>query len=318
MDDGGPAQDDLPVGPGGLTWRRIAAGDLDAVHGLARSVAEADEPGNVPSRAEVAEQLAAVDLGRLSAVGIRDGRAVAFGLVLAVGFADAVRLPGGVDPAARGTGIGRALLAWQVRTARAVRPAPTTPVSARQPSGADRTAALLARQGFRPVRTFLHLRRPSAPLPVATLPAELRSIPFDARFDEPLRLVKNAAFADHWRSVPETPEGWARHQLGPALRRDLSRLAVATDGRIAGFVLAHVADEQPGEVYVALVGTDPAWRGRGVARALITEVVGAAAERGRPVAALDVDASSPTAADRLYASIGFERASEAIIHGLER
>ena len=86
--------------------------------------------------------------------------------------------------------------------------------------------------------------------------------------------------------------------------------------RVAGFVVSWEPEEVADETYVSLVGTDPERRGEGIARALLTEVVAASADAGRPVVTLEVDADSPTGADRLYASIGFERALEAVIHGL--
>lgn len=314
--EGPAARVSLPDGPDGIEWRRIGPDDLEGVHGLAGRIAEADGPGGPTGRTDLEQQLSAVDPARFTALALRGGRPVAYGIVFGPEFAAAVRLPGGVLPEARGGGIGRRLLAWQIAQARAARTSPGTPISARQPSGATRTAALFARAGFRPDRTFLTLRRPATPVGVAPLPAGLRSVPLEPRFDEPLRLAKNTAFADHWRSRPETEDGWAHHQLGPWLRRDLCRLAIDPDGRIAGFVVAWEQDGAPDTTYVALVGTDPDRRGQGIARALLTEAVAASAAAGRPIVTLDVDGASPTGADRLYASIGFERIAEAIVHGL--
>ena len=302
----------LPDGPAGVTWRRIDAGSMDAVHAIGRRIAEDETPGFPVDRSELDRSLRAA--GPRTAFAVQDGEPVAYGFV--VPGAAAVRLPGGVLPRAHGLGIGRRLLTWQVAQAQAAGAGPGLPMSIRQPSSAVRTAALLAHAGFRPERTFLHLRRSPGPTRPSPLPSDLRSVPFEARFDEPLRVAKNLAFADHWRSSPEDPEDWTRHQLGPWLRRDLSRLALTADDRVAGFVVAWEPGEVEDETYVSLVGTDPDRRGRGIARALLTEVVGASAEAGRPVVTLEVDADSPSGADRLYASIGFERALEAVIHGL--
>jgi mycothiol synthase len=309
-----PAGVALPEGPTAVAWRRITNADLPELHALVAAVAQRDDPGNPPGRPELEQHLAAVDPDRHTAVAVVDGRLVAYGIVFPAG--SAVRLPGGVAPEARGAGIGRRLLAWQIASARAVRADDSVPISARQPVTAEATARLLARFGFRQERAFLHLRRPASPVERRPLPAGLRAVPFDAAYDEPLRQAKNRAFEGHWRSRPQSPEAWARHQLGPWLRRDLSRLALDENGAIAGFVVGW--DEQTGadELYIALVGTEPAWRGRGVARALLTDVLAAAAKAGRPVAVLDVDGESPTSADRLYASIGFERVSAAVVHGL--
>ncbi|HEY8318700.1 MAG TPA: GNAT family N-acetyltransferase [Amnibacterium sp.] len=304
----------LPDGPAGVTWRRIDAGSVDAVHAIARRIAEDETPGFPVGRSELDRSVQAAGSPGRTALAMRDGEPVAFGFV--VPGAAAVRLPGGVLPAVHGLGIGRRLLAWQVAQARAVGAGPALPMGVRQPSVAVRTAALLAHAGFRPERTFLHLRRSPGAIRPAPLPADLRSAPFETRFDEPLRVAKNLAFADHWRSSPEDPEAWAQHHLGSWLRRDLSRLALTADERVAGFVVTWEPEDVTDESYVALVGTDPERRGEGIARALLTEVVAASAAAGRPVVTLEVDADSPTGADRLYASVGFERALEAVIHGL--
>ncbi len=47
-------------------------------------------------------------------------------------------------------------------------------------------------------------------------------------------------------------------------------------------------------------------RGRGVAKSLLHTVIADAAERGRDRVGLEVDASSPTGADGLYRSMGWE------------
>lgn len=303
----------LPVGPRGITWRRIDANSIDAAHAVARRISEVEEPGYPVERREIHRQLEAA-APALTALAVRGGQPLAYGFV--VPGPAAIRLPGGVLPEGRGRGVGRALLAWQIAQARAVGAGADLPISVRQPSAATRTAALLARTGFEPERTFLHLRRAAAPIEVPPLPTGLRSVPFEPRFDDALRVAKNRAFADHWRSRPESPDAWAQHQLGPWLRRDLSRLAVTADDGVVGFVVAWEKEETPDEVYAALVGTDPERRGQGIARALLSAAIAASASAGRTVVTLDVDARSATGADRLYASLGFARALEAIVHGL--
>ena len=54
-------------------------------------------------------------------------------------------------------------------------------------------------------------------------------------------------------------------------------------------------------------GADPAWRGRGVATALIGRNLRLLAERGMTEAALLVDSQNPTGALALYERVGFRR-----------
>ncbi len=60
--------------------------------------------------------------------------------------------------------------------------------------------------------------------------------------------------------------------------------------------------------YVAYIGVVGAARGRGVAKGLLRTVIADAAVRGRRRVALEVDADSPTGADRLYRGMGWETA----------
>lgn len=59
-----------------------------------------------------------------------------------------------------------------------------------------------------------------------------------------------------------------------------------------------------GGVYVAGLGVRRAWRGRGLARALLGHTVTRAWQAGLPRIALGVDASRPTGATALYRGVG--------------
>src|SRR5699024_12857677 len=60
-------------------------------------------------------------------------------------------------------------------------------------------------------------------------------------------------------------------------------------------------------LHIALVGTRPEARGRGLARAVIARTRAAAAEAGYASAELEVDSESLTGATRLYDALGFAR-----------
>jgi len=58
--------------------------------------------------------------------------------------------------------------------------------------------------------------------------------------------------------------------------------------------------------YIDYIGVNRAARGRGVAKALLHTVLTDAVERGHNRVGLEVDADSPTSADGLYRSMGWE------------
>ena len=115
--------------------------------------------------------------------------------------------------------------------------------------------------------------------------------------------VLEAAFTDHFNSKPETfDEFLFRLREDPGHRWDHWWLA-EVDGTPAG---ALVATERRHGSYVAYIGVIELARGRGVAKGLLRTVIADAAARGRDRVGLEVDADSPTGADRLYRGMGWE------------
>ena len=244
-------------------------------------------------------------------MGERNGVPVAFGARFRPGGGP-VRLLGAVEPEVRGRGIGRALLQALIDSAAAA--APDAEHATVRSVGGGGVAALARRAGFAPARVFLTMRRDlTRPVEPAVLPAGLRLVPFAPDLDEPLRVVKNVVFRDHWQGLADEPAEWRTRMLGPLLDRDRSWIAADEEGTIAGFVLVHRSDDRPEQAHVPLVGTAKAHRGRGVARALLASALGAAADAGLVEAVLDVDAASPTGADRVYPAVGFEEVARATV-----
>ena len=299
-----------PPSVAGIRWRPGRADDADALTAVGAAADRVDVPGHPRTRDEAEQLLAVVDPSRAVLVGERAGRPVAFGARFRPGGGP-VRLLGAVAPEVRGRGVGRALLAALLESARVDEPG-AEQATVRSVGGG--VAPLARRSGFAPAREFVTMRRDLAlPVESAALPGGLRLAPFEAALDEPVRLVKNAVFRDHWQGLVDGPEEWRSRMLGPQLRRELSRIAVDADGAIAGFVLAWRVDQHPRRVHLPLVGTAAAHRGRGVARALLASMLAAAADAGLTEADLDVDATSPTGADRVYARAAFVEVSRATV-----
>lgn len=81
---------------------------------------------------------------------------------------------------------------------------------------------------------------------------------------------------------------------------------MAPDGTVLAYALAD--EDKPGVLHIALVGTRPEARGRGLGRAVLTRTLRLGAEQGFRAAELEVDAESLTGATRLYDALGFTRA----------
>ena len=105
--------------------------------------------------------------------------------------------------------------------------------------------------------------------------------------------IEAASFSDAWpRSAfaELMPRGYAR-----------LRVAVAANGEVCGYCVMLLAG---GEGEIANIATHPAWRGRGVGRALLQESLAAADEALAEAIFLEVRESN-AAARALYAAQGF-------------
>ncbi len=121
------------------------------------------------------------------------------------------------------------------------------------------------------------------------------------------------SFEDHFNSYREGfSEFVQRLREDPGHRWDHWWLAlVQEDGEwtAGGALVASVSPRDDDRVlgsYVDYIGVHRKARGRGVAKALLYTVIDDAARRGRNRVALEVDADSPTGADGLYRSLGWE------------
>jgi mycothiol synthase len=130
------------------------------------------------------------------------------------------------------------------------------------------------------------------------------------------------AFADHWGAVPHTLEE-ERHRIeAPAFRPECNLLAVDADGQIAGLCLLQfpkieLDHESPEAPLIDDLAVRPAYRRRGIGRALMLSGMRRIAERGYRVVGLAVDADNPNQALRLYQSLGFVIQSRGTVYRKE-
>lgn len=321
-----------PTGPDGVAWRPATAADVDGITDLHAAMAGVDHPDWAETREEIAEALGHswVDLDHDTLVAETGGRIVAFGHVnLPDGYDSVLRvfLNGGVHPDERGRGVGRRLLDWQRRRALEMLATVTDTIPVWVLVYAEsRNVAhqhLLDRSGFGLARYFLQMVRDLAdPIPQPALPDDLTAVTPDDALADPILAARDSAFRDHWGSQPTSAEEWRSFWRMPTLRRDLSVAAVDARGAVGGFVLTQVTPEDferqgYAGAYIPLIGVVRDHRRRGVAPALIAEVLRRCRADGLEKVKLDVDAENPTGALGLYTGLGFVESSRGMAYSLE-
>jgi mycothiol synthase len=304
-----------------IDYRPVRPGE---VAGWCACVNRAEAYDRVPrilSVDEVREQFAdpADDLTLDTRVAVVDGEIV--GVVCpahspADAGDDRIQVFGMVDPRHRGEGIGRALFAWAVERGRERLLASTHDrprvLRANAYEWLDANQRLYERFGFRPVRWFEDLVRPLDATPPIGAPAGVTIEPWPKDRDGEILAARNEAFADHWGSTPISDARWTSLVRGHAARPDLSCIASeAATGAVVGACLNHVYSEDfelvgRREGWIGDLSTVRAWRGRGVASALIATSLAVFAGDGLTHAMIGVDSANPTGAARLYRSLGFE------------
>jgi mycothiol synthase len=219
-----------------------------------------------------------------------------------------VDLMGGVLPGWRDRGIGRELLDWQLHRAREVHreAAPDHDWAIHLGANAEDSDALrlYRRFGLAPARYWFDMEAPTDAAPAVPAPDGLRLQEYRPGRDRDLHAAHIEAFADHWGSQARTYPDWisltARNEI---FLPDLSRIAF--DGEeIAGYVLTY-RDPDPDRGYIGQVGVRRPWRRRGLAAAMLSQVLRACAGAGRSTATLAVDAANPTGAVAVYERVGF-------------
>ena len=310
----------LPALPEGLTARPLRADDAAAVAAVLAAAEQVDDTGEHPDAEGVAEWWRgwSIDPGR-------DGLAVLDPAELVVAYATVMASPtyrdaltvyleGRVRPDLRERGIGRGLLAWQLARGTALHaerhPEAPGALTVEVPGGMPSLEALARRAGLRAERWYREMQRPLTDLPEPRPLAGADIVPFTWDRDDEVRRAHNAAFTRHHGSSERDPESWGALFTGQrGFRPDLSRLAVE-DGVVIGYVLAYVYEADTAargtrEVVLGQIGVLPPARGRGVAGALIVEVLLAAAAGDCQSAGLGVDTENVTGALRLYEGLGF-------------
>jgi mycothiol synthase len=221
---------------------------------------------------------------------------------------------GFVDPDHVDRGIGSALLSWAGdRATAAIGRAPegarvTMAVGAHDHN--ERAKRLFTRNGFTLERYFLEMVIDlDGPVTVQPVPdgITVRTIGADEGL-EGLAVAVADSFRDHFGYTDQPLESriarWEQWRTSELWDDDLVWIA-ENDGRIVAMnvcISSNGAKQHEG--YVATLGVLPDWRGRGLARALLTMSFAEFLRRGKSSVSLHVDADSLTGATRLYEGVG--------------
>ncbi|HEV8568737.1 MAG TPA: GNAT family N-acetyltransferase [Actinoplanes sp.] len=295
-----PAGDAASRPPAGeaASWRPLAEDDFDDVVALAARCLAVD--GGLPLAADpsflrrrwVTPTTVAVrdDGGRLIAAGaVRDG-SVFVGLV---------------DPAARGRGIGAALLDWGLDRG----PSMTVETEGLTPAAEKLFASRGLRQVFAEDVMRIDLEAPASVAAPPTAGGGRAARDFEPRWPAGVTLETwNDATAPRFYAVYEASfrerpgfPGWSAAEWIDAVveegfRPDWSVLASVPDIGDVGFVTAAIG-------WIDQVGVVPAARGRGIGAALVGEALTRMRADGQTHAWLNVGVDNP--AGELYRRLGF-------------
>jgi mycothiol synthase len=220
--------------------------------------------------------------------------------------ADAAETRLGLLPAQRRPGLAERLIHMAVDLAQEAG-APRLRLYIPERAGWASTAAHVWR--FRPVRAQHLMLRSSATPPMSVSPVPGVQIrPLRSGEDAALLTTLNRAWSGTWNFRPITAAALA-NDLREQRAGMLVAVEEATDTHIVGTVHAlfdpanHNPDGSP-YAWISNLTTDPAWRGRGLGRALLAAGLARLHERGAHSVALGVDGSNASAL-QLYQSAGF-------------
>lgn len=320
-----PVTDDpiLTTTPMGVTLRAFAGeADLSAFVGIFRAANEADrieERSSLEGMANwVGHPSDTFQADRDIVVATVDGQPVAYGWTSWVDTTDGLRdyaTRGHVHPDWRRRGIGTAILRRNEAHMRELaaqhqteRPRQYAAFAPERRLGA---VALLEGNGYRPVRYFFDMVRPSLDeIRVPDLPAGIEIRPVAGRAQ--MRQLFDAdveAFADHWGGFDASDASFEQWLADPDY--DQSLFVVAWEGdEIAGAVVNAIIEHENAELgrkrgLLDSVFVRRPWRGRGLGAALVGRSLELLRQRGMESAWLGVDADNPTGALRLYENAGF-------------
>ncbi|MDM0027371.1 GNAT family N-acetyltransferase [Variovorax saccharolyticus] len=223
---------------------------------------------------------------------------------------------GVVAPRWRRRGIGASLHAWlesrQREMAAAHRSAPMHAHHAFVTQGESARAALLEKSGYRPERYFFTMVRPTLDdVADFAMPPGLEARPVQPEHFRPIWDAHQRAFRTHWGFSPSVEADFRRWQSSQVFQPHLWQVAWdIRAGEVAGQVRTYI-DETWNTAnglrrgWTEFISVGEPWRGRGLARALISSSLRAQRAAGMQESGLGVDSQNLNGANRIYEECGF-------------
>ena len=223
---------------------------------------------------------------------------------------------GVVAPQWRRQGIGAALHSWlesrQREMAAAQRGALRHAHHAFVSEGETARAALLEKAGYRLERYFFTMVRPTLDAVADfAMPPGLEVQPVQPEHFRPIWDAHERAFRTHWGFSPSEEADFRRWQANKVFQPHLWQVAwdVRT-GEVAGQVRTYIdevwnAANGRRRGWTEFISVGEPWRGRGLARALISLSLRAQKAAGMQESGLGVDSENLNGANRVYEECGF-------------
>jgi mycothiol synthase len=163
---------------------------------------------------------------------------------------------------------------------------------------------LLEAGGYRLIRHFYRMRiELDGDVPKPEWPDGLTVRSATAADAETAYEVHQEAFEDSWEHSRTDFEEWKHWMMGEGFDPSLW-FVVESGDEVAGLALCREHEGEKGLGWVSILGVRRPWRRQGLGRAMLLHAFDEFRRRGFHAAALGVDATSLTGANRLYESAG--------------
>jgi mycothiol synthase len=176
----------------------------------------------------------------------------------------------------------------------------------------DAARRLFAALGYAEARHYFHMRIELESASAAPVwPDGVAVDTFRSEDARAFHAALDEAFAEEWGNVAMTFDEWRRFRIEDP-HVDLSLWFVARGGNeIAG--VCRCDPSRYGGGWIGALGVRPAWRRRGIGRALLLHAFAEFRRRRAPHVSLGVDAANESGATHLYESVGMHVVTEDVV-----